>query len=304
MNIPFSKYSKIYYLLSLVMIFTALSLLFKFGLNFGIDFTGGTIIELDFEKRPENTVIEDKLSALNLGEIVVQPSNERGAILRLKDIDEETHQQIISKLGEISKVEEKRFESVGPTIGKELRQKSLILILVSLFFMLVFITIAFWGVSRPISSFQYGLISVLTLFFDILIPLGLMAYLGKFRNAQLNIPVVAALLTVLGYTMNDKIVVFDRIRENLLRSQEKTFEELVNRSLNEILSRSLSTGSCTIFVLLAIYLFGGATLKYFALVLVVGILAGTYSSIFLASQLLVTWQKWRARKGEGRAGRG
>lgn len=296
MNIPFAKYSKFYYLLSGILALTAIVLLVRFGLKFGIDFTGGTIWELEFEKRPDNPQIEEKLAKFNLGEKIIQPTEERGVIFKFKEIDENTHQEILSSLGEISKVEEKRFESIGPTIGLELRQKALILIMISLLCMLLYITVAFKGIGRPISSFQYGLISVATLGFDILIPIGLFSYLGNFHNIQVTVPIIAALLTVLGYTMNDKIVVFDRIRENLIRGRGKNFEELVNRSLNEILSRSLTTGSCSIFMLLSIFLFGGITLKYFALALILGILTGTYSSLFLASPLLISWLKWKERK--------
>jgi len=296
MAINFLKYKKIYYLFSTTLVVVSLASIFIFGLRFGIDFSGGSILEVDFDKRPENPAIQEKLKDLNLGEIVLQPAGENEVILRLKDINEETHQQIISRLGEISKVQEKRFESIGPTIGKELRQKTLMLVIVSLLALLIYIAVAFRKVNFPVSSWQYGVISILTLSFDVLITVGSLAFLGKFYNVQFSIPIITALLTILGYTINDKVIVFDRVRENLLRDRRDNFEELVNRSLNETLGRSLSTGTCALLVLFFIFLFGGETLKYFALTLIIGILVGTYSSLFLAAPILVDWLKLRERK--------
>ncbi len=296
MNISFIKYYKIYYLISGILIVASIASLVVFGLRFSIDFLGGSILEVELEKRPENSVIREKLNKFDLGEVTVQSTGDRGVILRLKSIDEAIHKQILSSLGEISPVEEKRFESIGSTIGKELRGKTLFLIFVSLIALLVYIAIAFRKISGTVSSWQYGVVSIITLTFDVLIPLSVFALLGKLYNVQLNIPIVAALLTILGYTINDKVIVFDRVRENLLKSREENFEELVNQSLNQILGRSLSTGTCTLFVLLSIFLLGGETLKYFALTLIIGIVIGTYSSLFIASPLLISWEKWRRRK--------
>ena len=294
MNIPFLKYSKIYYILSGLLALSAISCLSIFGLRFGIDFTGGSILEANFEPRPENSVIQEKLKDLNLGDLTIQPTGENGVILRLKEVDEATHQQILSKLNQISKVEEKRFESIGPVIGKELRQKTIILVIISLIALLIYIAISFRKVAFPFSSWQFGIISIIALFFDVLIPIGVFALLGKFYNTQFNIPIITALLTILGYTINDKVIVFDRVRENILRIRGIDFNALVNRSLNEILFRSLSTGTCTLLVLFFIFFLGGETLRYFALTLIIGIIIGTYSSLFLASPLLVSWL---SRKG-------
>ena len=291
----FTKYFKFYNIFSCLLLFSAIFLLFAIGLNFSIDFTGGSILEIEFEKRPENPVIQEKLRDLNLGEITIQPTGDRGVILRIKEINEASHQEILSKLGEISNVREQRFENIGPVVGKELRQKTITLIIVSLLSLLIYITIAFSKVSRPISSWQYGVISILTLSFDVLVAIGIFTLLEKFYQAQLSVPIVTALLTILGYTINDKVIVFDRIRENILKGQKKTFEETVNFSLNQTLTRSLSTGTCTLLVLLFIFFFGGDTLRYFSLILIVGIVVGTYSSLFLATPLLVVWLKSKKR---------
>jgi len=253
-------------------------------------------LEIEFEKRPENPVIQEKLRDLNLGEITIQPTGDRGVILRIKEINEASHQEILSKLGEISNVREQRFENIGPVVGKELRQKTITLIIVSLLSLLIYITIAFSKVSRPISSWQYGVISILTLSFDVLVAIGIFTLLEKFYQVQLSVPIVTALLTILGYTINDKVIVFDRIRENILKGQKKTFEETVNFSLNQTLTRSLSTGTCTLLVLLFIFFFGGDTLRYFSLILIVGIVVGTYSSLFLATPILVGWLKWQKKR--------
>jgi len=296
MSCNFLKYKKIYYILSILLVLVAIFSLLFFGLNFGIDFLGGSILEADFEARPANTVIQEKLKDLNLGDLTIQPTQENGVIIRMREIDEATHQQIVSKLVELSKIEEKRFESVGPVIGEELRQKTIILIAVSLIALLIYIAVSFRKVSRPISGWQYGITSILALTFDVLITVGLFALLGKFYNIQFNIPIVTALLTILGYTINDKVIVFDRIRENILRSRGLDFENLVNQSLNQTLSRSLSTGFCSLLVLFFIFLFGGETLKYFSLTLIIGIIIGTYSSLFLATPFLVSWLKWSQRR--------
>jgi len=292
----FTKYFKFYNIFSCLLLFSAIFLLFAIGLNFSIDFTGGSILEIEFEKRPENPVIQEKLRDLNLGEITIQPTGDRGVILRIKEINEASHQEILSKLGEISNVREQRFENIGPVVGKELRQKTITLIIVSLLSLLIYITIAFSKVSRPISSWQYGVISILTLSFDVLVAIGIFTLLEKFYQVQLSVPIVTALLTILGYTINDKVIVFDRIRENILKGQKKTFEETVNFSLNQTLTRSLSTGTCTLLVLLFIFFFGGDTLRYFSLILIVGIVVGTYSSLFLATPILVGWLKWQKKR--------
>lgn len=297
MNIPFTKHRKIYFIFSGILILGSLVCLLVFGLKPGIDFTGGSILEIEYEKsRPSNQEILEKLAELDLGTIYIQPTDEKGVILRFKDIKEETHQQILEKLqeGEV-KIEERRFESIGPTIGRELKQKTKIVIVLVLLSIVLYIALAFRRIQRPLRSWQYGIASVLALFHDILIPLGIFSVLGKIYSIEISIPVITALLAVLGYSVNNTVVVFDRIRENLLK-RGGLFEEVVDRSLNQTLSRQINTSLTTLFVVLAIFFFGGETLKYFALALILGITAGTYSSIFLAGSLLVTWFKQRQRR--------
>ncbi|MBI1866162.1 MAG: protein translocase subunit SecF [Candidatus Staskawiczbacteria bacterium] len=297
MNFNFTKYSIIYYILFAVLIIGSVLALLIFGLKFGIEFTGGSNMEINFlEKRPANEEIIKSLLSFNLGEIIVQPTGEKGAILKFKGIDEAAHQQIILKLSELSKVEEKSFEYIGPSIGQELKQKTILSIFLALLAITLYIAFAFRKVSRPIASWKYGIASLIALFHDILIPLGVFAVLGRFYNVEITIPIIAALLTILGFSVHDTIVIFDRIRENILRRGMGRFEETVNWSLNQTLGRSISTVFTTLLVLFSIFFFGGQTLKYFSLALIIGIASGVYSSIFIASPLLVSWYKFDEKK--------
>lgn len=301
MNIPFLKFTKIYYIFSSLLLVIALFSIFYFGLNLGIDFLGGSILEIEFENRPESSVLQEKLSSFDLGEYTIQPVGGKGIILKMKEISYDVHQGVVSKLSEISPAKELGFEDVGPVISRELRGKTVILVAVSLLGLLLYIMISFRKVSRPVSGFVLGIVSIITLGFDVLITVGFFAIMGKFYNVQFNIPIITALLTIIGYTINDKVIIFDRVRENIIRRSSDDFKELVNKSINETLFRSLSTGFCTLLVLASLVIFGGETLKYFSLALIVGIIAGTYSSLFIASPLLVSWYKWSAGR-EVRAG--
>ena len=302
--IKFTKYRKIYFGFSIALILTSIVVLIVFGLKPSIDFTGGTIMELEYqEERHSNEEILSMLEEFDLGTVYIQPTEEKGVILRMKHIEEEVHQNILAKLRgkeeviaegglvlETVKVfiNETRFESVGPVIGQELKSKTSIVMVVALLSMIIYIALAFRRVQRPLRSWQYGIASVIALFHDILIPLGIFALLGKYYGVEISIPIITALLAVLGYSINNTVVVFDRIRENLLRRGE-IFDDIVDLSLTQTLSRQINTSLTTLFVSLAIFFFGGATLQYFALALILGILAGTYSSIFLAGPILVSW---------------
>ncbi len=287
------KYSKVYFAFSGILTLASLISLVVFGLRPGIDFTGGSILELSYQtERPSTQEIKEKLSPLGLGEVSVQPTQEKGVILRMKDISEDTHQAILEKLGEI---QELRFESVGPTIGQELKQKTKIVTALSLLAMVFYIALAFRQVSRQVKSWHLGIVSLIILSHDILMPLGIFSVLGKIYNVQITIPVIIALLTVVGYAINNVVVVFDRIRENILRKAAISFDDTVNVAINQTLVRQLNTSLTTLFPLIFIFLLGGDVLKYFALALILGISFGTYSSIFLAGPILTAWQQWSRR---------
>lgn len=294
----FLKYRKIYFIFSGILILGSLISLIIFGLNLGIDFTGGSILEVEYkENRPSEEAILEKLAPLDLGPISVQFTNEAGVIIKTKYISEDTRKRIVQNLqkeGEIV-VEKIKFESIGPVIGQELKQKTKKVLVFSLLTIVLYIAFAFRRVSKPVAGWQYGIAALIALFHDVLIPIGIFSVLGKYQGVQITIPVITALLTIFGYSVNDTVVVFDRIRENLLKRRTFEFEEAVNDGLNQTLIRSINTSLTTLLVLLAIFFFGGETLKYFSLILIIGITAGTYSSIFIASPLLVSWLRWRKK---------
>jgi len=291
MFFDFLRYKKLYFIFSGVLISASIVCLAIFGLNLGIDFTGGSIMELEYQgDRPSIEKVKESLES-ELGAVYVQTSGQNGLLIRMQDITEEAHQEILQILNEGYQTEELRFESIGPTIGQELKDKTKILIIVALASIVLYIAFAFRKVQRPIKSWQYGLASFIALFHDALIPMGVFSLLGKFYGVQITVPVVAALLTVLGYSINNTVVVFDRVRENLIRGEGATFAETVNKSINQTLTRCLNTALTTLLVLSAIFFFGGSTLKYFSLVLIIGITAGTYSSIFLANPILTRFSK-------------
>lgn len=254
-------------------------------------------MELQFNgQRPSNEAIQNALKSFNLGEVTVQPTGNNSAILQFKGIDEATHQQILTALNNSFKTTEKSFQYIGPSIGQELRNKTELAIALALVAITIYIAFAFRKVSKPVASWKYGITSLIALFHDVLIPIGVFSILGKLFNVEITIPIVAALLTILGFSVHDTIVIFDRIRENILRRGMGQFEDTVNWSLNQTLGRSISTVVTVEFVLLALYFFGGETLKNFALALIIGITSGAYSSIFIASPLLVSWYKFNIRK--------
>ena len=229
---------------------------------------------------------------MEIGEITVQPTGDRGYILRTKDLSEENRRGLIELLEtqatsmELTMTEE-RFNSVGPTIGEELKSKAWIAIVTVILAIIVFIAYVFRGVSEPVSSWRYGFIAIVALVHDIIIPAGVVSLLGL----EIDSLFVIALLAILGLSVNDTIVVFDRIRENIQNRISKDFSETVGKSLEQTFTRSINTSITTLFVVLALFFIGPETTKDFALVLAIGLIAGTYSSIFLASPLLVEVEK-------------
>lgn len=280
--------SKIYFIISAILVLASLAALGFWGLRLGIDFTGGSLLEIEFTgERPTNQIIQEKLTDLDLGQINIQPTGEKGVILRLKDIDEETHQAILERL---EWPMEKRFESIGPVIGQELKTKAVYSITLALIAIILYIAWVFRKISKAVPSWRYGLVAMITLFHDILITCGLFALLGHLLQIEIGLPFVAALLTILGYSVNNTIVVFDRTRENLLRSARASFREIVNQSINQSITRCINTALTTLFILLAIFFLGGESIRYFVLALMTGLVIGTYSSIFIASPLIVAWE--------------
>ena len=293
------KRRKIWFSLSSVLVISSLVLLAIFGLNFGIDFKGGSLMEIKFNiEDPAKEDINIIINESGIKDYKVQPAQDSSYILRMESLDEAAHQNLVTqfenKYSEIEgNFEELRFESIGPTIGQELRDKAVYAVVLVLISIILYIAYAFRKVSTKIPSWRFGVCAIAALFHDIIILLGVFVILGKYFEVQLDSLFVIALLTVLGYSVNDTIVVFDRIRFNLLKSDDKLFDKLVDISLNQTLTRSLNTSITTLLVLTALYLFGGATIQWFVLALMVGVVAGTYSSIFVASPILVAWERLR-----------
>lgn len=285
---------KIWFSISGILVLASIVVLLLWRLNLGIDFTGGTLLEVEYkDQRPSQEEINNKLSPLQLENLSFQPIGERGVIFRLKDITEEKHQEVLGALGDVT---ERRFNTIGPTIGKELRQKSIVAIALVLMMIIAYIAYAFRKVSRPVVSWKYGVVAIIALVHDIAIPLGVFVALGKFYGVQIDVLFVTALLTILGFSIHDTIVVFDRVRENLKKMGSDNFEAIVEQSVKETITRSINTSLTVVLTLLAIFFFGGESIKYFILALLVGIIAGTYSSIFIASPLLVTWHNFQSKK--------
>ncbi len=288
---------KIWYAVSLILVVGSLVAIFGWGLTLGIDFTGGSLLEVEFsETLPNSSQINEQLADLDLGETKIQPFGESGVVIRLKHIDNETRQSILDKLSEFGEVKENSFQSIGPTIGLELRQKAITAIIVVIIAIILYISWAFRkSTLGPVNSWIYALGAIVALIHDIVIITGLYAVLGKFPNVEIDSMFVTALLTVLGFSVHDTIVVYDRIREGLKKTYKEDFAKVVNTSINGTITRSINTSLTTLFVLLALFLFGGFSIKFFILALIGGVVIGTYSSIFVASPLLVTWQKFRHR---------
>ena len=283
----FLRYSNIYLIFSGTLIALSVVSFVLFGLQMGIDFTGGSILEAEYrEERPLVEDIQDSLSSLDLGSVVVQPAGEKGIIIRMPPISEDTHQAVLKSLGN---VEEKRFESIGPTIGTELQEKTRVIVGLSLLGIALYVMFAFRRITQPVKAWNWSVVALLTLLHDVVITLGILSLLGKFFGVQIQIPILVALLTVIGYSINDTVVVFDRIRENIIKKVGFDFRDTVNQSLQQTLSRSINTSLTTLVVLLALLFFGGDTLRFFALTLVVGVIIGTYSSLFVAPVLLSKW---------------
>ncbi len=285
------KYKKIFVLISVALVVLSIGAISYFGLNMGIDFKGGSLTEVEYTNaRPEQTVVESSLKTLSIGQALIQPIGEKGFSIKTRDVTDKEHKEIIGVLGK--DVVEKSFTSIGPSVGAELVRKSLIsFILVSLG-IIFWIAFSFRKVSKPVSSWKYGLIAIVSLIHDIIIPVGVFAVLSHISGVEVDTLFVVAVLTILGLSVSDTIVVFDRIRENIRIGHFKTFDETVGKSLNQVFARSIATSSTVIIALLALVFFGPKSTKVFALMLTAGMFFGTYSSIFLASPMLVFVKNW------------
>ncbi|MFH2011189.1 MAG: protein translocase subunit SecF [Pseudomonadota bacterium] len=287
-NIDFVGRRRIAFVFSTVLILVSiLSMILKGGLNFGIDFAGGTLIQVKFKEATSSSEIRKGLSEIGLGESVIQQYSEREGdeyIIRFKNRPDDEGlsskvQETLQKRYGKGGLEIRRVEMVGPQVEKELRTKAFMAVIYAMIGILAYITWRF--------EFRFALGGVLALFHDTIITIGAFSI----TNKEFNLPVLAAVLTVVGYSINDTIVVYDRIRENLRKMAGKKLEVVINSSINETLSRTILTACTVLFVVLALFILGGSVIHDFAFALIVGVIVGTYSSIFVASPIVILWEK-------------
>lgn len=288
-----------YFLISLLIIIPGIISMALWGLKLSIDFTGGSRIILLFDKKVnqqtvknvENTFKEEKIEI-----VTIQPSDKR-LIIKTKPINEKQDYNLIKKLqADLGSVKQDEFETIGPSIGSETTSNAIKAILLASFLIVIYIAWSFRRVPRPTSSWRFGICAIIALVHDVLVLVGIFSLLGHFYNVEIDSLFITALLTVIGFSVHDTIVVFDRIRENLRRTVDLSFSQIVNDSILQTLVRSLNTSLTAILVLFTLLIFGGPTIRWFIVALLIGITSGTYSSIFNAAPLLVVWQEWDQKR--------
>lgn len=297
-----NKIYTIVFFFSVGLTLVALAAFLVFGLNLGVDFKGGSSMEIDFAgARPSleelHKTLDGKFGSLEFELVSV---GDNSLMIRSGEIPEDVHQQILTSLKSdlaSSKPEEKQFNSIGPVIGQELKSKSITAIVIVLLSVMIYIAYVFRKMAIVLSPWAMGLAAITALFHDIIIPVGVFAILGHYFNVEIGAVFVAALLTILGYSVSDTVVIFDRVRENVIKTRAKEgFAAVVHLSVMQTLTRSLNTTFTVLLSLIAIYLFGGESLRYFSLALIIGIFLGAYSSIFVASPLLVWLSEWTKKR--------
>lgn len=291
------NYYKFFFYLSGVVTIVAIIALSVYGLKLGVDFKGGSATELSFTDPVETKKVAEAVQTSGVSGAQILTTDKNGIIIKTGVIENEQKEKMLEVIKlDVGEFKEVRSDSIGPVIGNELkRHAGYQLILVSLGIIL-YIAYAFRKIARPITSWQFGIAAIIALLHDLLVVLGVFAILGKFGGVEIDSLFVTAMLTVLGFSVHDTIIVFDRIRENLKVYAGQSLEFIVNHSISQTIVRSLNTSLTVLFVLLAMLLFGGESIRFFVLALFVGIIAGTYSSIFVASPILVYWQRRRMKK--------
>lgn len=293
----------IYLTVSAILVGAAIVAVGLFGFRQGIDFHGGALwrVAAPADTAITATSLRDAIrEAAGTEEVhVIAEATGQNFVIKMGEVPENNHQAIFAALAKkYPGLEELSFQSIGPSVGAELRQNSLIALVLVLIGISLYIAFAFRKVFKPVSSWKYGVITLVTLFHDVAIPAGLLAALGHYQGVEIDGNFIVALLVIMGFSVHDTIVVFDRIRENLFLDRGKqSFAHIVNESVNQTIARSVNTSLTLIFVLVALYFVGPKTLEYFIFTLIVGVTTGIYSSIFVASPLLIVWQNWSAPQG-------
>jgi preprotein translocase subunit SecF len=300
---------KIWYLISLIAILPGVLSLIVFGLKLGIDFTGGTLWELQFNRPIQTDEVRAVMDRHGFEEAVIQLSSTDGlednvALIRIKELAESSplksqiEEDMRASVGDFTELQ---IATVGSSVGNEIRNRAVLAVFIASIGILAYIAYAFRNTQNPV---LYGVCAIVAMLHDVLLVLGVFSILGEVANVEIDALFVTALLTVIGFSVHDTIVVFDRIRENLARKVVPDFEEVVNYSLAQTIVRSVNTSITVVFTLLALYLFGGESTKHFVLALLIGVASGTYSSIFNASQLLVSWERGEIQHFFGKFRRG
>ncbi|NBS69094.1 protein translocase subunit SecF [bacterium] len=287
------RLSTLWLTVSGVIVAASLTALMVFGLNYGVDFTGGTLLELNVPSLASAEDLRGQLESSGFAEIKVQEGEGDRVFVRAGQLTEDEHQRLLTEVqSRYADASEVQYTFVGPSVGSELRRSATIAIGVLLVLIALYVAWAFRNVGEKVSAWKFGTITLLTAAHDVIVPLGVFAVLGRVWGYQIDTAFVAAILTILGYSINDTIVVFDRTREHLAAKRTgESFRELVNKSVNETMGRSINTTLAVLLPLLAIFFVGGESTRPFVLALIVGVAAGAYSSLFLASPLLVLWQE-------------
>lgn len=294
---------RVWFALSSLAVIASIIALAVWGLRQGIEFTGGSLLAMRFEQqapKPADAAAElQKTPGVSVGSVVAQPVGEKDVQFRLRSLDGTESRAVVDHLKSVYPgSSELRFDAIGPTLGDELRSKSLQGLVVIFIAILLYVAYAFRKVSFPVRSWKYGLVTLIAALHDIIIPLGVFAFLGHYYGIEIGTSFIAAILTIMGYSITDTIVVMDRVRENL-QKMSGSFASVVDASIRQTAVRSFNTSITTLLALFAIYFFGGDSLHDFTLTLIIGIAVGTYSSIFVASPLLVTWDLFS--RGSGKA---
>lgn len=278
LNIPFIQYRKIFISISVVFLLASIALLATKGLNFGVDFTGGLVLQVEFEKPVEVGSVRAALTKIGQGSATIQAFDEKSILLRFQAQDDEVRKAVLSALGsDIGQYKVLRIDTIGPVVGGELRKQAILSLSLALAAILLYMAYRF--------RFRFGAVAVVTLMHDVIIMLGAYSLTGK----EISVTFIAAILTIAGYSLNDSIVVLDRVRENWGDVRSKGIAVLVNKAINQTLSRTINTSLTTLLPVVAMYIWGGEVISNFAFAFLIGILAGSYSSICIAGALLVVW---------------
>ena len=288
------KYKKYYFIFSILLILPGMISVFLYGLNLSIDFTGGSRTALEYQKEVTQRTLDDTRGVFSKAGIEVATIQRSGnsVFLRTEPINEKENAKVLLELKKkYTGVKQLEFITIGPTIGRETAIKALQALVASSVLIVIYIAWSFRKVPKPTSSWRFGVGAVVALLHDAILLLGIFSLLGHFYGVEVDSLFMTAILTVIGFSVHDTIVVFDRIRENLLREVGQPFEKVVNDSILQTLNRSLNTSFTALLVLLALLLFGGESTRWFVAALFIGIASGTYSSIFNAAPLLVAWDE-------------